>query len=223
MVVSMKKCKTCKVSKPLGIESFRHRLNHDKSKMYISSTCKPCDRLASRENQRENPERAKKNNSNFLNKNPNYKKQWKAKNKKQQTLYRREYESQTHIRLKKTISAAIWKALKNKETSKTSSTLSFLPYSIDKLKTHIESQFEPWMSWDNWGMYELDTWDDNDSRTWTWQIDHKKPMARHVYSCQEDSEFLKAWELSNLRPLKSKENIILGAKMKRIKTINEVK
>src|SRR5690606_32326486 len=29
----------------------------------------------------------------------------------------------------------------------------YLPYNIQELKSHIESQFEPWMTWDNLGKY----------------------------------------------------------------------
>ena len=43
-------------------------------------------------------------------------------------------------------------------------------------------------------------------------------MASHVYSCESDSGFKEAWRFENLKPLRSKENIVLGAKMKRIKT-----
>ena len=57
--------------------------------------------------------------------------------------------------------------------------------------------------------------------------DRIKPMATHVYSCESDPGFKDAWRLENLRPLRSKENIILGASMKRInnktnKLIHEV-
>lgn len=99
---------------------------------------------------------------------------------------------------------------------KTLSILQILPYSIDDLKIHIENQFEPWMNWHNWGVYNSETWDENDSTTWTWQIDHIIPMAKYTYSCEKDREFLEAWQLTNLRPLRSKENIIMGARMERI-------
>lgn len=43
-------------------------------------------------------------------------------------------------------------------------------------------------------------------------------MASHVYSCESDPGFREAWRLDNLRPLRSKDNIVLGAKMKRVKS-----
>ena len=29
------------------------------------------------------------------------------------------------------------------------------------LKNHLESQFEDWMNWNNWGIYSPNLWDDN--------------------------------------------------------------
>jgi len=118
------------------------------------------------------------------------------------------------------VSRRIKHALTNRNATKISRTLSFLPYSIEELKLHLESQFESWMNWDNWGVYNPSKWDENDPSTWTWQLDHIKPMATHAYSCQSDPGFIEAWRLNNLRPLRSKENIVLGAKMKRVKNTN---
>ena len=43
-----------------------------------------------------------------------------------------------------------------------------LGYSAEQLKCHIESQFEPWMNWENHGNYSKDKQ--------TWQIDHIIPL-----------------------------------------------
>lgn len=90
------------------------------------------------------------------------------------------------------------------------SILNYLPYSMPELKQHIESQFEPWMNWSNWGRYNADSWNDNDSSTWTWQIDHIIPHSDLPYDSMEHENFKKCWNLSNLRPLNAKQNIIDG-------------
>lgn len=72
------------------------------------------------------------------------------------------------------------------------------------MKKHLESQFEDWMSWDNWGVYDPKTWDDNDKSTWTWQIDHINPMANFTYESEHDPGFRDMWQLENLRPLSAK-------------------
>lgn len=66
-------------------------------------------------------------------------------------------------------------------------------YSLEELMAHLEAQFEPPMSWDNYGFYG-------------WHIDHKKPLASFEYSTPDDPEFKRALALSNLRPLWAEEN-----------------
>lgn len=97
------------------------------------------------------------------------------------------------------------------------SILKYLPYSINELKDHIESQFESWMTWDNWGKYNSNTWNDNDSSTWVWNIDHIIPQAHLLYSSMEDDNFKKCWALDNLRPYSAKKNVINGSKIRRKK------
>lgn len=92
------------------------------------------------------------------------------------------------------------------------SILSCLGYSFEELKLHLEKQFEPWMNWDNYGKYNIKTWDDNNSATWTWQLDHIIPQAKLSYTSMEDDNFQKCWALENLRPLGAKQNLIKGAR-----------
>ena len=87
---------------------------------------------------------------------------------------------------------------------------SYLPYTIFDLKTHVESLFEPWMNWDNRGVYNPKTWDDNNAATWTWNIDHIIPQSDLPYTSMKDDNFKKCWSLDNLRPYLSKQNLIDG-------------
>jgi hypothetical protein len=59
--------------------------------------------------------------------------------------------------------------------------------------SHLEAQFEPWMTWDNYGFYG-------------WHIDHIKPLASFKYSTPDDPQFKAAWSLKNLRPLGAEAN-----------------
>lgn len=90
------------------------------------------------------------------------------------------------------------------------SCLQFLPFSITQLKIHLEKQFEPWMTWKNWGKYNSKTWDNSDPTTWTWQLDHIIPQSSLPYTSMEDDNFRKSWALSNLRPLSAKQNLMDG-------------
>ena len=80
---------------------------------------------------------------------------------------------------------------KTKRFSQNSSLNDILSYSIIELRSHLESQFEPWMTWDNWGSYNANTWNDNDSNTWVWNIDHIIPQSKFEYCFVHDTEFKK--------------------------------
>jgi hypothetical protein len=68
-------------------------------------------------------------------------------------------------KLKRAVSNSIYCAFKRYGASKNfNSTFKHLPYTPDVLKKHLESQFEFWMTWDNWGLYNPNTWDDDRNR-----------------------------------------------------------
>lgn len=49
--------------------------------------------------------------------------------------------------------------------------------------------FELWINWNNYGVYRSSTWNDQDSSTWAWQIDHIIPQSRLPYDSMEHSNF----------------------------------
>ena len=121
-------------------------------------------------------------------------------------------------KLRAYISTSIGFVLKSNNSSKNgNSILDFLPYTIQELKNHLEKQFEPWMNWKNWGIYDSKTWNDDDHTTWTWQLDHIIPHSEFYYTSTSDDNFKLAWDLSNLRPYSSKLNSIEGSNRKRHK------
>ena len=133
---------------------------------------------------------------------------WNADNKKHRRHYENEYRKRrrrldSKIRLKETVSTHVRNALHRTESSKRGeSVLIHLPYSIEELKLHLESQFEYWMNWDNYGVYTKDNQ--------TWQIDHIIPQSKLPYNSMNDENFIKCWGLDNLRPLDSMANIKKG-------------
>lgn len=82
--------------------------------------------------------------------------------------------------------------------------MQYLPYSMMDLKLHLESLWEPWMDWSNWGGY--------DPNVRTWQIDHIVPQSKLPYSDFNEVNFFKCWALTNLRPLESKLNLEKGCR-----------
>jgi hypothetical protein len=75
-------------------------------------------------------------------------------------------------------------------SGKSKSTLEIIGCSYEDLKTHIESQFESWMSWDNKGLY-------NGTFNYGWDIDHIRPLC----SAKSQEEVLSLNHYTNLRPL----------------------
>lgn len=139
------------------------------------------------------------------------KKKYRELNKEKIKISNRIYEknkikNDINFRLKKKISASIRKKIKKAGVS----VVQGLSYSVTDLRIHIESQFESWMNWNNQGVYNKTTWDDNDQSTWVWQLDHIIPHSTFNYSSMEDQSFKECWALSNLRPYSAKQNLLDG-------------
>jgi 5-methylcytosine-specific restriction endonuclease McrA len=79
--------------------------------------------------------------------------------------------------------------------SKNSKTEELLGCSFEELKEYLESKFEPWMNWDNRGLYSGEF-------NYGWDIDHVIPLS----SVSEESDIIKLNHYTNLQPLCSKIN-----------------
>lgn len=143
-------------------------------------------------------------------------KDYRATHKDELREYQRDYyhlrkQTDPAFTLRKVISSIIRNHLKKSGGSKNSnSCITKLPFTIEELKIHLDSQFEPWMKWENWGRYDVKKWDDNDPATWKWQIDHIVPQSTLPFISFEDENFLICWSLKNLRPLSAKQNYLDG-------------
>lgn len=111
-------------------------------------------------------------------------------------------------RVRAAIRASILYHLKRAGKTKDGSLVKYIGYPLTDLKNHLEKLWEPWMNWDNWGLYRATNWKDDDPSTWTWQIDHIKRHREFKYDSLAHPEFKECWALSNLRPLSAKENVI---------------
>lgn len=113
--------------------------------------------------------------------------------------------------IRKNVSRAINATLQlYKSTKNGQSFLQFVPWILNELKIHLEKQFEYWMTWENRGNYTKSQWDDNNQKTWKWNIDHIIPQSDLPYTSMADENFRKCWALSNLRPYSAKQNLIDG-------------
>src|ERR1700677_4849422 len=124
---------------------------------------------------RENSKNYTKNNKEkvSISKAKYYKNNKQRIRKQQIRRHKERMKTDLNYKLRNRLSFYINIELKNNGSSKSgSSILNFLPYSIQELKEHLENLFEPWMNWDNQGIYKSDDWNNENSETWKWQIDH---------------------------------------------------
>jgi len=95
-------------------------------------------------------------------------------------------------RLSENMSSGIWQSLKNGKSGRRWELL--VGYTAHQLVAHLESQFQPGMTWDNYGKFG-------------WHVDHIRPISSFSFISPEEPGFLECWGLSNLRPLWWDENI----------------
>jgi len=71
-------------------------------------------------------------------------------------------------------------------------------YSLADLRRHLEALFQPGMTWNNYG---------------DWEIDHRRPVASFSFTTPHCLGFRDCWALSNLQPLWAQENRSKGARI----------
>ena len=197
----MKKCSKCKI-----VKDCKHYYGN-------RSECKDCTKAyrqkyyednrdlcidAMRKYEQNNVDKLSEKRKQYYGKNSDhkkrYEKQYYSKNKdkiiKREGVYHKaRYRSDVSFRLKKLIRDHTRRCMgKNSGFSK------LLGCSIEELKKHLESQFQPGMTWENHG---------------EWHIDHIFPL-----SLAKDCEMIKkACHYTNLQPLWAKENLSKGSRL----------
>jgi len=119
--------------------------------------------------------------------NETYRKYW-------QTSYEKK-KKDPKFRIDSNVARAMGESLKGKKSGR--SWESLVGYTVEDLTKHLESKFETWMTWDNYGK---------------WHIDHIKPQSLFKFESAEDTEFRKCWSLDNLQPLEAMANMKKGNK-----------
>jgi hypothetical protein len=123
----------------------------------------------------------------------------KNENKNKYNLIRKERkENDPLYKLTCNIRTLISFSLKVKGYQKESRTHEILGCSYEDFKIYLESKFETWMNWDNYGNPKDGLIEPNKS----WDIDHIIPLS----SATNEEELLKFNHYTNLQPLCSYEN-----------------
>ena len=124
----------------------------------------------------------------------NYHREWRERNKEARAEYQKAWEAEKRAtdlnhRLKGCLSHRVREAIKH--GYKSAATLELLGCSLEKVRAHLEAQFLPGMSWDNWT---------SDG----WHIDHIRPCASFDLSDPEQQRA--CFHYSNLQPLWASDN-----------------
>ena len=213
----MKTCSTCKIEKELS-EFVKDKTKKDN----LKSQCKICTKLyrknnenyfkeynkVYRENNKEYFKQWKENNEYNKEKykgkytlTDEQKQKYKENYNKQRANERRQiYEKEKRkndnlFKLKVLVRNFINSSVKKNGFTKKRKSFEFLGCSFQELKLHLESQFQPWMSWDNHGLY-------NGEFNHGWDIDHIIPLC----STKSEEGIFKLNHYTNLQPLCSKIN-----------------
>ena len=204
-----KKCCKCKEIKSL--DEFPNNKNNKDGK---HSRCKQCRKIYNEEN-KENILKYYKQyrtaHTDYVNK---YNKIWNEENKDKIRKYNKKYNQEHKVnpeyrynyrkgrfrtdplfKLKHYISVSIFKSFRANNIHKKNKTTVILGCSISEFKQYIESQFEPWMNWDNHGKY-------NGELDYGWDLDHMTPIS----SAKTEEELYKLNYYTNFQPLCSKVN-----------------
>ena len=138
-------------------------------------------------------------NEKYKEKNRVYAKEYRINNA-QKIRDSKNYKRKTNhlFRLKCNIRNLILISIRKNNYTKKSKTYQILGCSFEEFKNHLESKFQTWMNWDNYGnpkdgIIELNK---------TWDIDHIIPIS----SAKTEEDILKLNHYTNLQPLCSYTN-----------------
>ena len=163
--------------------------------------CKKQETDRSKESWEKNKEEKKKNHKFWQINNLRHcnlkAKEWRTKNpEKVKEINAKRYvkvRANPQSRLRGAISNLIGSKLKGRNREKGFGTkFKTLNWGIHDLIVHLESKFEPGMTWENYG---------------EWHIDHIIPDSWFSYQSIYDKGFEKSWSLDNLQPMWAFDNL----------------
>ncbi len=204
----LKQCPHCTEPKPISdfVKSSTHKdglycycKEHQreyslKNKEEIAKKAKEC-----REKPENKIELAKKAKERYEKNKEQIAKKAKKYNARQETKTKRnkrrknKTESDTNYKIREILRHRVYMALKG--NSKSLPSMFLIGCEIDYLMCHLQEQFQPGMSWDNYGL---------------WHMDHIKPCSK--FDLSKKSEQLKCFNYTNLQPLWAEDNRRKGNK-----------
>lgn len=189
-----KVCKKCGEELPATLEYFD---KDEKCHYGVKAVCKRCRDIQRKKWAKDNKEHIKEireknkelhkaTREKYLSNNKDVIKLRKAKYRK----IKREHDPK--FRLNHSISRSINDCLSGRKNGKR--WVDLVGYTKYELFKHLENQFKPGMTWENYGVFG-------------WHVDHIRPIASFNFINPEDEEFKQCWALENLQPLWWQDNI----------------
>ena len=196
----MKKKVCIKCKEELGITEFSKNKN---SKDGLQSSCKLCRKKYYLENkekeQKKNKEYQLSNKDSITEQRKIYRKEnRKVISSKHKDYIKERKLTDTVFRLKEIIRTKIKKSLRKFGYIKQYNTQKTIGCTYEDFKTHIESQWEEWMNWDNYGKY-------NGEENYGWDLDHIIPLS----SVDTEEDIIRLNHYSNIQPLCSYVNRVV--------------
>ena len=114
---------------------------------------------------------------------------------KRNERHRNRMENDELYKLSCIIRSSIRKPFTNNKFPKKSKVIDILGCSFEEFKLYLESKFEDWMSWENWGLY-------NGELNYGWDMDHKIPIS----SAETEEDIIRLSHYTNFQPLCSYTN-----------------
>lgn len=195
----LKTCIKCRIEKEL--KDFDKK---EKSLDGHRNQCKRC--LYDRRKERFNCLTSEKKEEYKIRKKERDRKYWENKTDIDFKIKRKEKRRENHLKrmedplykLKVSFSRRLNKLIKRVEFDKSTNK----PYYLDKLgcsfeefKIYLESKFEDWMTWENYGKY-------NGELNYGWDIDHIIPLSKAM----TENDIYQLSHYTNLQPLCSRTN-----------------
>lgn len=178
-------CKTCQTEKSIS-EFYRSAKAPDGFRW----SCKQCDVKTAKAWNFDNKARHNFNRRECRKRDGSVERARDRKRQPAKTVYMREYKKRNPaFRIGHVLRTRITDALR-RQYGKAGTLRELLGCPLADFKVYLESQFEPGMSWDNYGS--------------VWEIDHIMPCS--IFSMEKPEHQRRCFHFSNQRPLWKKEN-----------------
>jgi len=189
-----KRCTVCGDIK--SVDEFNEYKKH---KDGLTSQCKKCLAKYAKKYRKNNPEKEKEATKKWRKNNSEYYKEWHKKWRKNNPEYYKELQKKKRendpiYKLNVNISSAIRGSLRTGKNGRHWEKL--VDYTLKELMAYLESLFLPGMTWENHGIGRG-----------KWNIDHIIPTSLFNITSTKCRGFKACWELENLRPMWSEDNL----------------